>query len=191
MRQDVSETRAVSLLELLRRASTQSDLKAWAAFQQGLEETVLAWLHAHPGREAACRVQSERHFVALAFEQLWQAVVQRQVACQTLTNALLYLRASLCGAILETQRASSRRQEVSLPLPEEPSAEDQTTSREVWEIVQTMLPNEREQRLAYLLFHCGLGPQEIVRNCPQEWSDVREVARLRHTILKQVTKGLI
>jgi hypothetical protein len=190
MRQDVSETRAVSLLELLRRASTQSDLSAWAAFQQGLEETALTWLHAHPGREAACRVQSERHFVALAFEQLWQAVVQRQVACETLTGALLYLRASLCGAILEMQRAS-RRQEVSLPLPEEPSAEEQTTSRQVWEIVQTTLPDEREQRLAYLLFHCGLGPQEIVRNCPQEWSDVREVAHLRHTILKQLTKGLI
>jgi hypothetical protein len=88
------------------------------------------------------------------------------------------------------QRAS-RRQEVSLPLPEEPSAEEQTTSRQVWEIVQTTLPDEREQRLAYLLFHCGLGPQEIVRNCPQEWSDVREVAHLRHTILKQLTKGLI
>ena len=186
MRHQVNETLEVSRLELLRRASTHGDLQAWAAFQQGLEETVLTWLHDHPGSEAACRVHSERHFVALAFEQLRQAVLQRQVACETLTKALLYLQASLCGAILETQRASSRPKEVSQPLPEEPSAEDQTNSSELWEILQTMLPNEREQRLAYLLYHCGLSPTEIVRLCPQEWSDVQEISRLRRTLLERL-----
>lgn len=64
MRQDVNETLEVSRLELLRRANTYGDLEAWAAFQQGLEETVLTWLHDHPSREAACRIHSERHFVA-------------------------------------------------------------------------------------------------------------------------------
>src|SRR6266568_1340451 len=43
-------------------------LEAWAAVQQGLEETVLTWFHDHPGCEAACGLQSDRHFVALAFE---------------------------------------------------------------------------------------------------------------------------
>jgi hypothetical protein len=38
MKQDVSEMSMASLLGLLRRASTQSDLLAWAAFQLGLEE---------------------------------------------------------------------------------------------------------------------------------------------------------
>jgi hypothetical protein len=74
MRQEVGETCEVSRLELLRRAKTHGDLEAWAAFQQGLEETVLTWLHEHPGREAACHVHGERHFVAQAFEQLQQAV---------------------------------------------------------------------------------------------------------------------
>src|ERR1051326_3570846 len=108
MRQDINETLEVSRLELLCRASTYNDLEAWAAFQRDLEGTVLTWLHNHPGREIACRMQSERHFVAQAFEQLRQAVVQRHVTFETLPEALLYLRASLCGAILEMQRASSR-----------------------------------------------------------------------------------
>jgi hypothetical protein len=90
MKQDVSKMSMASLLELLQRASTQSDLEAWAAFQQGLEETVLTWLYDHPGTEAACRMHGERHFVALAFEQLRQAIIQRQVACETLSGALLY-----------------------------------------------------------------------------------------------------
>lgn len=75
MRQDISETREVSRLELLRRASLNGDLEAGAAFQQSLEETLLIWFHAHPGCEAASRVQSESHFVARAFEQLWHLVV--------------------------------------------------------------------------------------------------------------------
>jgi proteasome lid subunit RPN8/RPN11 len=108
MRQDVGETREVSRLELWRRASRRGDLEAWAAFQQSLEETVLTWFHAHPSCEAASRVQSESHFVARAFEQLWHLVVQGQVAGETLSEALVSLRASLNGAILETLRASRR-----------------------------------------------------------------------------------
>ena len=75
MRQDISETREVSRLELWLRASRQGDLEAWAAFQQSLEETLLIWFHAHPGYEAASGVQSESHCVARAFEQLWHLVV--------------------------------------------------------------------------------------------------------------------
>ena len=52
MRQDVNETLEVSHLEMLRRVSIYGDLEAWAAFQQSLEETVLNWLHAHPGGHA-------------------------------------------------------------------------------------------------------------------------------------------
>jgi hypothetical protein len=95
MRQDVGKTHEVAHLELLRQASTHGDLEAWAAFQQGLEETVQAWLHDHPSREAACRLQSERYFVAQAFERFWQTVVQGQVTCETLSRVLVYLRASL------------------------------------------------------------------------------------------------
>jgi hypothetical protein len=53
MRQNVSESLEASRLELLRRACTHGDLQAWVAFQQSLEETVLTWLHEHPGFEAA------------------------------------------------------------------------------------------------------------------------------------------
>jgi hypothetical protein len=189
MRQNVGETLQVSRLELLYRASMHGDLEAWAAFQQGLEETVLTWFHDHPGREAACRLHSERHFVALAFEQLRQAAVQGQVACETLSGVLVYLRASLNGAILETLRVSSLPRAVCERMAGERSLQGHPDSREVWGWVQARLSSERERRLAYLLYHCGLEPAEIVRCCPQEWSDVHEVARLRRIILMQLMKG--
>ena len=170
-------TLVVSRLELLRRAITYADLEAWAAFRQGLEETVLSWLHEHPGREAACRLQTERHFVTMAFERLRQATIQGQVTCEMLSELLVFLRVSLNGAILETLRDSKR-----------PDGEDRLDRGELWDRLQARLSNRREQRLAYLLYHCGLEPAEIVRCCPQEWSDVHEVARLRRIILERLMK---
>jgi hypothetical protein len=183
MRQDVDETHEVSSLELIHRAKTHGDLQAWATFQQSLEETVLTWFHAHPGSEAACRLQSERHFVALAFEQLWQAVLQGRVTCETLSGVLVYLRASLNGVILETLRVSTRPAALCERIAGEQDLEGQLESREVWDRFRARLSSERERRLAYLLYHCGLQPAEIVRDSPQEWSDVHEVARLRRIIL--------
>ena len=191
MKQDVGETHEVSHMERWRCARTDSDLETFAAFQQSLEETVLTWLHDHPGREAACRMHSEEHFVALAFERLRQAILQRQVACETRSEVLVCLRASLNATIQETARASSRPRAVCEHVSAEQGLLGNPQSVEVWNWVQAALTSERERRLAYLLYHCGLSPGEIVQSCPQEWSDVREVARLRYTILKQLTKGLI
>jgi hypothetical protein len=179
-------------LELLHRAIAQGDQDAWAGVQQCLGETVLGWLHGHPCREAACRWECEENYVALAFERFWQATTQQRMAFKTFAGALVYLRASLHGAILDTLRTSSRPKAIPLPLPGkagEPSVEDQTDSSEVWEILQTMLPNRQEQRLAYLLYHCGLKPREIVHFCPQEWSDVQEIYRLRRNILERLQRN--
>jgi DNA-directed RNA polymerase specialized sigma24 family protein len=179
-------------LELFRRATVEGDPEAWVWVQRCFGEMVLAWLRRHSSRAAACHLESEENYVALTFERFWQATaLTRQVSFRTLAAALQYLRASLHGAILDTLRAYSRLKEVSLPepgQPGEPGAEDQTDSLEVWEILQTMLSNRREQRLAYLLYHCGLKPREIVRFCPQEWSDVQEIYRLRRNILERLMR---
>ena len=186
MRQNVSELLEASYLELLRRVSIHSDLQAWAAFQQSLQETVLTWLHEHPVCEAACRLQSERHFVTLAFERLRKAAVQGQVICETLSEVLMFLRASLNGAILETLRISERPEAVSSPWTDGGDCPDRS---EVCDRLQARLSNQREQRLAFLLYHCGLEPGEIVRCCPQQWNDINEVAHLRRSIVMQLMKS--
>ena len=186
MRQDVDETREDSPLELWRRAQTNVDSQAWAAFQHGLEETVLTWFHDHAGSQAACRLHSERHFVALAFERLRQTLSQRQMICETLSEVLLYLRASLCGVILERLRASKRTGGVpSIWL----DGGDACDSSQVWQELQALPSSEREQRLAFLLYHCGLSPADIVRACPHGWNDVHEVARLRRRIFMHFLQG--
>ena len=67
--------------------------------------------------------------------------------------------------------------------------EDSIDSSEVWDILHMILSEPREQRLAYLLFHCGLKPREIVWFCPQEWSDVQEIYRLRRTMMVRLFRN--
>ena len=173
-------------VELFRRATSHGDQEAWAAVQQCFSESLRGWLRQHPNLESGCCQNDEEHYVALAFARCWQTITSLQLEFGQLSAALLCLQAHLNGAVLETLRTSSRLRKVQLPASVEPHAEDQIASLEGWEILQALLPSEREQRLAYLLFHCGLSPREIVHFCPQEWSDVQEISRLRRNIMERV-----
>jgi len=177
-------------LELLHRATFQDNQEAWAWVQYCFGGIVRGWLRRHPQREVACRLESEENYVAQTFERFWQATTFNQrVEFSTLAAALQYLRASLNGAILDMLRAYARPGEISLPEPGEPLVEDSTDNSEVWESLRMILSNPREQRVAYLLFHCGLKPREIIRFCPLEWSDVQEIYRLRRAIMERVLRN--
>jgi hypothetical protein len=173
-------------VELFRRATMQDEQEAWAAVQHCFGGMVRDWFRCHPSREMACRLESEDHYVAQAFERFWQTTASSQrFEFSRLSAALQYLRASLQGTILDTLRDYARPGGVSLPVSGEPRVEDSTSGCEVWDILKTILSNSREQRLAYLLFQSGLGPKEIVSYCPQEFSDVHEIYRLRRNILER------
>jgi hypothetical protein len=181
-------------LELLHRAIMQSNQEAWIWVQHCFGEMVRGWVRLHPRRAMACRLDSEENFVAQAFERFWQATACNQrLEFRTLAASLQYLRASLHGAILDTLRVYARPGEVPLPEPGEPGEpylEDMTSSSEIWDILKGMLSNAREQRLAYLLFHCGLKPREIVHFCSPEWSSVREIYGLRRNIMERVLRNV-
>jgi hypothetical protein len=181
-------------LELFHRAITQSNQEAWVWVQYCFGGMVHDWLRRHPQRALACRLESEANYVAQAFERFWQATAcNRQLEFRTLAAALQVLRASLHGAILDTLRTSQRPGEVSRPVSRaagEPSMEDVTCDSEFWDILKGILPNAREQRLAYLLFCCGLKPREIVHVCSQEWSSVQEISVLRRTIMERVLRHM-
>jgi hypothetical protein len=180
-------------LELLRRATLQCDQSAWECLQQVFGDIMRSWMRRHPRREAAFRLDSEENYVVQAFERFWQATTQNQkLEFGTISAALKYLRASLNGAILDTLRAYSRNREVALPgsgFPGEPLVEADTESSEVWEMLKRTLHDTREQRLAYLLFHCGLKPREIIHFRPEEFSDVHTIYRLRRNILERLRRN--
>lgn len=180
-------------LELFRRVQLYDNEDAWNAFQQCFTETALFWLYQHPQREMATRTDSAENYVALAFERFWIATVRnKKLAFSTLAAALRYLHASLNAAIYDSVRAQVRRKEVPLPEPgssAEPFIEDEIESQELLHLLQEMFSRKREQRLIYLLYHCGLKPREILRECPQEFSDVHEIYRLQHSIIDRLSRN--
>ena len=176
-----------SSLILLQRAIRQDDREARLEFERHFGETMHGWLHRHPLWETACRFGSEEYYVMLAFERFQQACTRQLVALRTLTEALTCLRASLNAVLMETLRA--HKQPEGIPGPVE-GLLPMETSQEFWERLQRLLPDNREQHLVYLLYHCGLPPAEIVRLYPQEWTDVREVIRLQAIILRRLLAEL-
>ncbi len=177
-------------VELLHRATVWDDQEAWASLQHCLTEVVRGWLRRHPSREVAGRLDSEENYVAQAFARFWQASTQGQrIEFRTFAAALQYLRASLNGALLDTLRAYGQPKEIPRPVlrqAREPWAEDGSEGQELWEMIRSHVPNQREQRLTYLLFHCGLGPREIVRFYPEEFCCVEDIYRLRRTIVERL-----
>jgi hypothetical protein len=177
-------------VELLRRATMQGDEEAREWIQQCFNEQVLSWLRSHPDREAASELHSEEYYVAETFEHSWQATALTQyIEYNSLAGALRYLHACLNGAIKDALRTYSRSKKIPLLDPGEPRElriEDKFESNDVWDSLKKLLPNGDEQRLAYLLFHCGLKPRQIMHFCPQEFSDVHEIYRLRSNMMNRL-----
>ena len=175
-------------LEVLLCASRQGDQHAWAELELKLGKIVLSWLHDHPRSSVVCLFENEEYYVTLALDRFRQVMLQEERTWQTRAEVLLVLRVSLQGVILERLRIAKRPGAVSRPAPGEPGAQPLANeSKGMWNRLQSLLPAEREQRLAYLLYHCGLSPEEIVYLCPEEWNDIQEVTRLRRSIMERVS----
>lgn len=69
---------------------------------------------------------------------------------------------------------------------EEQPGKDFASDRQLWEVLQRLFPDVREQRVAYLLFQCNLSPGEIFSFTPQEFSDVQEIHHLRASIFQRI-----
>jgi len=181
-------------LEIFRRAMLERDNAAWLILEARFKEFMLGSFRRHPRSEAASRLDSPENYVAKAFARFWLAAVHnQQLQFTTLAAALRYLRVCLNSTILDTLRAYSRAREIPLPEPDfplEPVEEEHDNGPELWEIICSLLPGERERRLAYLLYHCNLKPREILRVCPQEFSNVQEIYRLRRNIVERVQRGV-
>jgi hypothetical protein len=180
-------------LELFQRALSRRNDEDWNLLVERFQGLVLAWVRNHARRELAYRYHTPEYYAALAFERFWQATTRNPALTFTsLEAALSYLKASLNGAILDTLRAYARPE---VPLPEpgylypiELTTEDHPYEHDFWDVIKNLIPTSRERRVAYLLFHCGLKPREIVQFCPDEFPLVSEVHRLRRNVVERLLR---
>ena len=180
-------------LEILRRALVEQTDEAWSVLQQCFSETVRGWIRSHPSRDVALLRDSEENYLAQTFSRFWYAVRDQHLQFTSLYAALRYLHATLNGIIMDTLRSHLRlrSREVAFPEPggsQEPTAENPMDSQGIWESIQPLLPDERERRLAYLLYYCGLKPRDIVLRCSEEFDNVKEIYRLNHNIIERLRR---
>lgn len=179
-------------LEIFRRAIVLHIDQAWSVLQQRFGELLRIWLRSHPANDIALRRDSEENYVAQTFSRFWYAVRAQNLEFQSLNAALSYLHATMNGIITDTVRSQLRSKNVPLPdpgFPEEPATEDSDDSQETWETIQRVLGDERERRVGYLLYYCGLKPREIVTRCPDEFRDVKEVYRLNCNLVERLRRN--
>jgi DNA-directed RNA polymerase specialized sigma24 family protein len=174
-------------LEICRRSMLQNDARAWEILMQRFHGIVLNWVRRHPQRESACAIDSEENYVALTFERFWKVTVRnKNLEFSSLGAALVFLRSCVNSVIIDTLRG---QREVPLPEGFEREAPEPDESYQRWEVIKSFLPNEREQRLAYLLYYCNLKPRQIVQLYPGEFKDTHEIFRLTRNIIDRLRRN--
>ncbi len=181
-------------VEILRRALIEQTDEAWSVLQRCFSEPVRAWFRSHPSSDVALLRDSEENYIALTFSRFWYAVRDQHLEFTTLAEALSYLHATLNGIILDTLRFHLRLRSLEATFPEagcsqEPLAEDCIDGQSIWDSIQSLLPDEHERRLAYLLYYCGLKPRDIVLRCPGEFDDVKDIYRLNSNIVERLRRN--
>lgn len=181
-------------IELLRRATVEQTDQAWSLLQQCFSEPIRIWIRSHPSRTVALLYDSEENLIAQTFSRFWFAMHEQHREFTRLSSALCYLRATLNGVLIDTVRSHLRMQLREVSLPEggcsaEPTAEEPIDGQNVWKSIESLLVDERERRIAYLLYFCGLKPREIVIRCAEEFDDVKEIYRLSHNIVERLRRN--
>src|SRR6202049_4304390 len=181
-------------VEILRRALIEQTDEAWSVLQHCFSETIRVCFRSHPSRDVALLRDSEENYIAQTFSRFWYAVRDQHLEFTTLCAALSYLHATLNGIMLDTVRCHLRLRSREMPLPEpgcssEPLAGTRLESQSIWESIQSLLPDERVRRLAYLLYYCCLKPRDIVRRCAPEFPDVQEIYRLNSNIVERLRRN--
>ena len=181
-------------LEIFYRALKKQDDQASELLVRSLRGMAISWLRSHPRYDSAMRYESEDNYVIEGFARLWNARHDKSTNFETLGAALFYLKRSLLTAVQDTLRFYEKQvaqlAEPGTGSPDEPVAQEEDDGRELWEVLQSFLPTEREKSLAYLLFHCNLKPREIMQLRPGMFSDVSEIYHLHRNILDRFKRNM-
>ncbi|GAC1390326.1 MAG: hypothetical protein NVS4B11_05020 [Ktedonobacteraceae bacterium] len=181
-------------LEVFYRAIHRDDQDAWALLYKLYTDTVCVWFRRHNSKDTASRYMKEEDYVDKTFERFWQAVRKSKPTFESLAGALSYLKLCLTSSIMDELRNHTRTNLTALPeygYPDDPKfeVEDLYHEGELWEVLKSVLPSAKEQRLAYLLFYCNLKPREIIHNCPGEFADEQEIYSLRRNVWERIIRN--
>lgn len=176
-------------LVMFNRAVEYNDSVAWQFLHQRFRGMMRHWLQQYLVNNGRYWIESYENCIDLAFERVWFAASYKQrIHFESLAAALQYLRVSLISVALDMIRGQKRKEVLSmqqLDLEETLAQESREEAVELWQEIKRVLPDEREQRAAYLLFCCNLKPRQIVQFYPDEFHEVQELYRISRKVFER------
>ncbi|GBD29521.1 hypothetical protein HRbin32_00611 [bacterium HR32] len=177
---------------LFHRALVHRDREAWSALYARYENLVAAWARRHPGFLRTG--EPVDYFVNRAFEKLLAAVDGDKFSrFPDLPSVLRYLKMCTHSAVLDLVRARQRQafeDPGDVPQTHDPEAEalERLHRQEVWDLVQSLLRDDRERVLVYESFVMGSTPQELRERRPDLFPTVQEVYLAKRNLLGRLRR---
>ena len=184
--------------ELFRRALVERNQQAYAYLYARYEPLVAGWVERQAGFAAAG--EEPAYFVNRAFEKMWNAITGEKFSRFNNLKALLgYLKLCATSAVIDHARArqntlmNAEYSELALAghaavsnLEREALLADQR--RELWQIINKRLPEEKERVVVYASFVLAMKPAEVQLHYPLLFPDVKDVYRTKQTVLERLRR---
>lgn len=180
-------------LKKFHHALKHGDQDSQRRLQQKFSTLVIDLIHNHPLAALALGLQNQEYYVTETFRRFWNTTLRHQIYnLKSLPDVLLNLSMSVNDVILDSLRSFSALKAIpstSNHFMAEMLARDNVQSLELWERIECEFANFRARKIAFLLFHCALKPDEILVRFPNEFSDVNEISQIRCHVMNLLIGG--
>jgi len=186
-------------LELMRRAISERDEKAWELVYQQYQNLVQHWIQLHPAWPNTG--ESADYFVNLAFTRFWQALTPEKFAKFRQLNELLqYLKACVHSVIIDYLRTQAARtyeiiddtllqQDGGHQRPDlEQKVMREAHQKEIWEQIAARLHSDKERLIVEYCYALEMKPREVYQQHPEIYQSVVEIYRIKGNILERLKR---
>ncbi len=178
--------------QLFRRALVFRDEDAWRTLYARYQGLVTTWVRRHSGFAHAS--EPAEWLVNRAFEKMFVAIDEAKFGqFPDLPSLLRYLQMCAHSAVVDAVRRRERALLVEDPKghsPPDPEAEavERMAMQELWEVLESILVEERDRVLFHESFVNGTPPRELVRRRGDLFRSVEEVYNAKRTLLSRLRR---
>lgn len=182
--------------ELFRRAFVERNEGAWEKLYRQYTSLIVSWIREHP--QAAAADEEVDYFVNGVLTSMWRSCTPDRFArFGDLPAVLAYLKSCVHTTIYNHLR---KRRPAAAELSEEligasatvaPASAvlDQIARTELWQLLDSLLQNEKERMVTDLYFIQGLKPRTIYDLHRDRFATVQEVYRVKQNLMERLSRN--
>ncbi len=186
--------------ELFRRAFVERSNAAWDRLYAQYTPLIIGWIREHP--QAGVADEGIDYFVNGVLSSMWKSCTPERFArFGDLPAVLAYLKSCVHTTIYNHLR---KRRPVLAEISEEltaltPTTQaaatpvgavlDQMARTELWQLLESLLHNEKERMVTDLYFIQGLKPRVIYELHSERFATIQEVYRVKQNLMERLGRN--